>query len=735
MLNSTICESGSSHFNELLTEFYSSGAKSINDGDTSNDRPLHYAVKSHLFDEKDIAMFITMGADLNVTNNEGRTPLHEIARSIYCKSGIAKMLLFHGANPHTTDNNGYTAFHHLATCHAQDKAEQVDIGRLLLLHGADINAPNYISETPLHLAVLFRNLNFKLLRFFATHGARANIPELKLPLALLGNRIRLKEITEILADTSTDVNAHLPATHRTALHLAIENPNCRSIIVRTLLSNGADVNARDLVNSTPLHYAVSRFHYEDDEDDQIRYEKEPVEDGWEKKFSVFNLSNSDYLQINKIKLLLEFHANINAKDNFGQTPLHNAVKNIECSLRVFKILLQNGANVNAVCNVNSTALQYAVQVNWNNEDVILELLNQGADPNIMSGFGMSALHHSVRNPCCDLIVTRALLDKGADVNIADPETKYTPLLAALEYKCKLDHIQLLLERGAFVNTEEYSLSPLSWIVCSRYCELKVVKEILKHMDSIPPNVNAWLFFGVVRNGCSAEVIEELVKAGVNINAKDSENNTPLNLALDEPIAKMDVIRSLLKNGARASIPTGEEEYPWGDAFDEIIQDRFSSRDIDFIRDTLKYAICHTGRGVPFQLFNSDRKLRSYIRVLKELRVYQYQCIAEIESMTKNLLNVSTCLFTFLRLDGLCYSPGQLNRILEIVKYNFYPIYSDLIARKISKELLIEKLITCKVYMIDKFNQQIILNPYCVKFVATHLSNEDLFSCIRAFYVF
>ncbi|GIY66804.1 hypothetical protein CEXT_608861 [Caerostris extrusa] len=115
------------------------------------------------------------------------------------------------------------------------------------------------------------------------------------------------------------------------------------------------------------------------------------------------------------------------------------------------------------------------------------------------------------------------------------------------------------------------------------------------------------FFGVVKNGCSAEVIEELVKAGVNINAKDTENNTPLNMALDEPIAKMDVIRALLKK--------------W-------------SSDIDFIRDTLKYAICHTGRGVPFQLFNSDRKLRSYFRVLKELRVYQYQCIAEIESMTK-----------------------------------------------------------------------------------------------------
>ena len=76
------------------------------------------------------------------------------------------------------------------------------------------------------------------------------------------------------------------------------------------MDNGADVNAKNYYQQTPLHYAVSSGH------------------------------------AGAAKVLLDNGADVNAKDNLQRTPLHLATKNEDVDAA--KILLYNGANIDTL---------------------------------------------------------------------------------------------------------------------------------------------------------------------------------------------------------------------------------------------------------------------------------------------------------------------------------------------------------------------------------------------------
>jgi ankyrin repeat protein len=78
--------------------------------------------------------------------------------------------------------------------------------------------------------------------------------------------------------------------------------------VRSLLDNGADVNAPDHYDITPLHMATKAGN------------------------------------VTIAQLLLDNGADVNAQDFYGETPLLIAAK--ACNAEVVQLLLDNGANVN-----------------------------------------------------------------------------------------------------------------------------------------------------------------------------------------------------------------------------------------------------------------------------------------------------------------------------------------------------------------------------------------------------
>lgn len=104
---------------------------------------------------------------------------------------------------------------------------------------------------------------------------------------------------------------------RTPLHWAAQHGHVE--VVRTLIDNGADVNAKDVFGRTPLHLAVSHP--------------------------------------NVIALLLDAGASVDARDSLSNTPLHRAVPSIES----VDALIRAGADVRAKNTSGNTALDIAMR--------------------------------------------------------------------------------------------------------------------------------------------------------------------------------------------------------------------------------------------------------------------------------------------------------------------------------------------------------------------------------------
>jgi ankyrin repeat protein len=113
---------------------------------------------------------------------------------------------------------------------------------------------------------------------------------------------------------------------RIPLHLSLErNQGSRDVLdlVELLLKFGADVNAQDKNNVTPLHLASCK--------------------GW----------------LSIARMLLDHGANANAKDDQGQTPLQSLVRHsrdFRSGLDLAQPLLKHGADVNAQDNDNAAPL-------------------------------------------------------------------------------------------------------------------------------------------------------------------------------------------------------------------------------------------------------------------------------------------------------------------------------------------------------------------------------------------
>lgn len=134
------------------------------------------------------------------------------------------------------------------------------------------------------------------------------------------------------------------------------------------------------------------------------------------------INSSQGVNIQQITELIEAGADVNAVNEFRQTPLHKA---IELGRReTAELLLDKGANINAVTiGVKETPLHVAVRYNSHKELVEL-LLEKGANVNAVDNLGMTPLHFALKYDQEELV--GLLLKKGANVNAVDKKGR-TPL--------------------------------------------------------------------------------------------------------------------------------------------------------------------------------------------------------------------------------------------------------------------------------------------------------------------
>jgi len=139
---------------------------------------------------------------------------------------------------------------------------RLKMARLLISRGADVNARDKDTITPLYWACQWQN--YDVVKQLIDHGAKVNLIEdghhgLRgnyYPLIMAAQK-RKPEIVQLLLDAGA--HANVGDEHgNTPLHIACRNG--RSNIARLLLEAGADVNARGTGGWTPLHWACFHGH-------------------------------------------------------------------------------------------------------------------------------------------------------------------------------------------------------------------------------------------------------------------------------------------------------------------------------------------------------------------------------------------------------------------------------------------------------------------------------------------
>ncbi|CZR54758.1 uncharacterized protein PAC_04642 [Phialocephala subalpina] len=193
-------------------------------------------------------------------------------------------------------------------------------------------------------------------------------------------------------------------SYETPLHRAVIRGHEDVVIL--LLKHRADVNAKDIVGRTPLHYAMESTT--------------PV-----------------------VQLLLEHGAEVNTADNGGWTPLHLAA--FYSHSEVVRMLVDNGGHVEVmIVDTKQTPLHWAA---WNEDGPMLDfLLQHGANINAQNMNGESALHYAARY---HQSILPQLLIRGADVNM-ETEDGQTPLYWAAS-NMETEAVQILIEAGSRID--------------------------------------------------------------------------------------------------------------------------------------------------------------------------------------------------------------------------------------------------------------------------------------------
>jgi len=168
------------------------------------------------------------------------------------------------------------------------------------------------------------------------------------------------EIVKKLVYQGADVNAK-GSCNRTPLQWAAYKGNKE--ITEILISKGAEINTKDSCDRTPLHSAV---------------------EGGNKEIA---------------EILISKGADINAKDNFiGNTPLHFAS---ECGHKeLVELLISKGANVNAKDKNGPTPLLLAIDNSGRegyNKEIIKILISNGANVNTEDHRGETPLYWGLRH--------------------------------------------------------------------------------------------------------------------------------------------------------------------------------------------------------------------------------------------------------------------------------------------------------------------------------------------------
>jgi ankyrin repeat protein len=265
----------------------------------------------------------------------------------------------------------------------------------------------------------------------------------------------------------------------------------------------------------------------------------------------------------EIRRLLRVGADVNAKDDYGNTPLHGA--STKGHVQVVKELAEHGVDMELKTNAGMTPLHHAC---FNGHVAfVIELLSRGANIEAKTNQGNTHLH--LASQCDHFLVVKALVSGGANILAANNQgncsihsavirrhsdvSKY--LLQQLYATSRRLSLHELLKDLTWIGDPNISSAPpLRYALDQNVLGTNDVVEILEFLvsqnselltsrdqdGSLPLHV-------ACRRGASFTITQSLVDLyKASVKSVTSEGDLPLFLACEMPDTSLDTIFLLMK---------------------------------------------------------------------------------------------------------------------------------------------------------------------------------------------
>jgi ankyrin repeat protein len=306
----------------------------------------------------------------------------------------------------------------------------------------------------------------------------------------------------------------------TALHLAALHGQVDC--VRALLERGADANALNDAEATPLLYGITDF--------QI------------------------------VKALLDHKADPNLKSKNGTTPLL-AAANRGHSFEIVQILVEAGADVNASREDawNGGALYRAIHKG--DQRTIDFLLEKGA---CIEPVGKSFSPLDIAAMVGDLDTVRRLVEAGANMNHSVEEYGDTPghALNWAMWAEQHDVAAYLIDQGAdltFAPSKGSRTSPMVWAGFGQSGDPAIAKKLLdKGLDIHTQNASGESALTyALKIGEDTELVRFLIKRGARLEQVKTEKATPSNSVPDSLEERQTMIRAAVQGAIDLMLSSSE----------------------------------------------------------------------------------------------------------------------------------------------------------------------------------